>query len=68
MSNKFAAGLIATALPFAAAAAPESFTVDPYHSFPYFDVVHLGTSVIRGHFEKITGKMVLDTAAKSGTI
>ncbi|TMH47465.1 MAG: YceI family protein, partial [Betaproteobacteria bacterium] len=48
MSSKFAAGLIAAALPFTAAAAPESFTVDPYHSFPYFDVVHLGTSVIRG--------------------
>ncbi|HKB73873.1 MAG TPA: YceI family protein, partial [Burkholderiales bacterium] len=29
---------------------------------------HLGTSVIRGHFEKISGKLVLDTAAKSGTI
>jgi len=68
MSRKLAAGLIAAALPFTAAAAPESFTIDTYHTFPYFEVVHLGTSVIRGHFQKITGKMVLDTAAKSGTI
>ncbi len=68
MSSRFAAGLVAAALPLGASAAPESFTVDPYHSFPYFEVVHLGTSSIRGHFEKITGKMVLDTAAKSGTI
>src|SRR5882762_2968449 len=68
MSSKFAAGLIAAALPLTAAAVPESFTIDPYHSFPYFEAVHLGTSVIRGHFEKISGKLVLDTAAKSGTI
>src|SRR5258708_29135051 len=68
MSNTFPAGRIAAALALTAAAAPESFTVDPYHSFPYFEVVHLGTSVIRGHFEKISGKMVLDTAARSGTI
>src|SRR5258706_1044355 len=68
MSSKFAAGLIAAALPLTAAAVPESFTIDPYHSFPYFEAVHLGTSVIRGHFEKISGKLVLDTAAKSGAI
>jgi len=68
MSLKLPAGLLAAALPFAATAAPESFTVDPYHSFPYFEVVHLNTSVIRGHFEKISGKMTLDAAAKTGTI
>src|SRR5882672_2375286 len=68
MSLNLTAGLIAAALPLAATAAPESFTVDPYHSFPYFEVVHLNTSVIRGHFEKISGKMTLDTAAKTGAI
>jgi polyisoprenoid-binding protein YceI len=68
MLSKLTAGLAAAALPLAAAAAPESFTVDPYHSIPYFEVVHLNTSVIRGHFEKITGKMTLDTAAKTGSI
>src|SRR5258705_6075466 len=68
MSNKFTAGLIAAALPLTAVAAPESFTIDPYHSFPYFEAVHLGTSVIRGHFEKISGKLALDTAARSRTI
>jgi polyisoprenoid-binding protein YceI len=68
MTGRYAAGLIAVALPLAAAAAPESFTVDPYHTFPYFEVVHLNTSIIRGHFEKISGKLVLDTAAKSGSI
>ena len=64
MSLKLHAGLLAAALPFTAAAAPESFTVDPYHSFPYFEVLHLNTSVIRGHFEKISGKITLDSAAR----
>jgi polyisoprenoid-binding protein YceI len=68
MSLRLSAGFIAAALPLAAGAAPESLTVDPYHSFPYFEVVHLNTSVIRGHFEKISGKLMLDTAAKTGAI
>jgi polyisoprenoid-binding protein YceI len=68
MSPKLTAGLIAAIVPLAATAAPESFTVDPYHSIPYFEVVHLNTSVIRGRFEKMTGKMTLDTAAKAGAI
>jgi polyisoprenoid-binding protein YceI len=68
MSFKLTAGLVAAALPLAAAAAPESFTVDPYHSIPYFEVVHLNTSIIRGRFEKMTGKMTLDAAAKTGSV
>src|SRR5258706_10918483 len=34
--------------------------------FPYTTLFR--SSVIRGHFEKISGKLVLDTAAKSGAI
>ena len=56
------------ALPLAAVAAPESFTIDPYHTFPYVDVMHLNTTLIRGRFDKTTGKMTLDTAAKTGTV
>ena len=59
---------ILVALPLAAGAAPESYTIDPYHSFPYFDVMHLDTSLIRGRFDKTSGKMTLDTAAKTGTV
>jgi polyisoprenoid-binding protein YceI len=68
MKAKYAAGLIAIALPLAATAAPESFTVDPYHTFPYFEVIHLNTSIVRGRFQKVSGKLTLDTAAKTGTI
>jgi len=66
--KRLTAVLAAAALPLAAAAAPESFTIDPYHSFPYFDVLHLGTSLIRGRFDKTSGKITLDAAAKTGSV
>ncbi|MDQ6917479.1 MAG: YceI family protein [Pseudomonadota bacterium] len=57
-----------SALPVAALAAPESFTLDPIHSFPYFGIDHLGLSTIHGRFEKMTGKVTFDRAAKTGSI
>jgi polyisoprenoid-binding protein YceI len=65
---KTTAFALAAALPLAATAAPESYTIDPYHTFPYAEVTHLGTSVIRTRFDKTAGKMTLDSAAKSGTV
>lgn len=52
------------ALPLAAAAAPESYTIDPIHSFPYFSVDHLGFATIMGRFNKMAGKFTLDAQAK----
>ena len=66
--KRLTAVMAAAAIPLAAAAAPESFTIDPYHSFPYFDVLHLDTSRIRGRFDKTSGKITLDTAAKTGSV
>jgi polyisoprenoid-binding protein YceI len=63
--------LIATAvlsLPLAAFAAPESYTLDPIHSFPYFEVEHLGVATLRGSFEKSSGKFTIDRAAKTGSV
>jgi polyisoprenoid-binding protein YceI len=56
------------ALPLAALAAPESFTIDPYHTFPYVDVMHLDTTMMRGRFDKTSGKMLLDIAARTGSV
>ncbi len=56
------------ALPVAALAAPESYTLDPYHTYPNFTVDHLGVSTMYGRFDKTTGKVTLDRAAKSGSI
>jgi polyisoprenoid-binding protein YceI len=46
-----------------ALAAPETFTVDPRHTFPAYEVGHLGFSVQRGRFNKSSGRIVLDEAA-----
>jgi len=58
----------ALALPFTAQANPESYTVDPTHTFMYWEVEHLGVSMQRGRFERTTGKFTLDRAAKTGGV
>src|SRR5690606_33056508 len=42
------ASLLALAAP--AQAEPASFQIDPMHTFVYFEVVHFGTSTVRGRF------------------
>ena len=55
----------AFALPVAAA---DSYTVDPDHTYPNFEINHLGFSTLHGRFGATNGKITLDTAAKSGSI
>lgn len=56
-------------LAFVTTAAPITYNVDPDHTHPTFDVDHFGgLSVWRGNFKKTTGKVTLDTAAKTGTV
>lgn len=58
----------ALAMPLAAVAAPESYTLDPLHTFPHFSVEHLGVSNMWGRFGKTSGKFMLDRAAKKASI
>ena len=58
--------LAVAALP--AQAEPETFTIDPNHTFPTFEYTHFGVSVQRGRFGKTTGKVTVDTAAKTGNV
>ncbi len=60
-----ALSVVATAAP---AIAAESYTVDSRHTWPVFEINHLGFSTQRGRFNKTTGKIVLDAAAKQGSI
>lgn len=53
---------------FSVHAAPEEFVVDPAHTYPSFEVRHLGISTQRGRFEKTAGRIVLDRAAGTGSI
>ncbi len=48
--------------------AADSYTIDSRHLYPMFEVNHLGFSTQRGRFNKGAGKIVLDTAAKSGSV
>ena len=66
--SKLTVCLIAAALPLAAMAAPESYTMDPYHTFPHFEVGHFGYSNIRGRFDKSVGKFTIDRAARTGSL
>ena len=52
----------------AAAAAADSYTIDPSHTFPRFEINHFGFSTHHGQFNKTAGKIVLDRAAKTGSI
>jgi polyisoprenoid-binding protein YceI len=63
-----AALLIACSGACAALAAPEEYLVDPSHTYPHFEVRHLGISTQRGRFERTDGRIVLDAQAGQGSI
>ena len=49
-------------------AAPQTFVIDPDHTFPSFEADHMGVSVWRGKFNRSQGRVVLDREAGSGTL
>jgi len=51
-----------------ALAAPETYTLDGSHSFPRFSYNHFGYSQQLSRFDKTTGTVVLDKAAKTGSV
>ena len=64
----FAIALLLACAALCARAEPETFTIDPNHTFPTFEYTHLGVSVQRGRFSKTTGKITIDSAAKTGNV
>jgi polyisoprenoid-binding protein YceI len=51
------------------AATPETYTADPNHTFTSFEVSHGGNfTITRGFFQKNSGKVALDRAARTGSI
>ncbi|MBM3395402.1 MAG: polyisoprenoid-binding protein [Betaproteobacteria bacterium] len=65
--KKLVAASIA-ALICGSAFAADSYSVDSRHTFPSFEVNHLGFSTQRGRFNVTSGKIVLDRKAKSGSV
>lgn len=66
--SKLAAALAVGLAPLSAMPAPESYTIDPLHTYPHFTVNHLGFSLMYGRFNRTSGKMTVDSAAKAGTV
>ncbi|HEX7932039.1 MAG TPA: YceI family protein [Paraburkholderia sp.] len=63
-----AAGALAALLSFNAMAA-DTYQLDPTHTYPSFETDHFGgLSIWRGKFKKSSGSVVLDRAAKTGSV
>lgn len=58
------AGLVATP----ALAAPQTFTIDGKHTFPRFSYSHFGYSTQLSRFNKTSGTVTLDAAARTGAV
>lgn len=66
--KKLTALILAAGLSTAALAAPESYTIDGSHTFPRFEYSHFGYSNQLHRFDKTSGRIVLDRAAKTGSV
>ena len=66
--KKLTAFLLAAGLSLSAFAAPETFIIDNAHTFPRFEYSHFGYSNQVSRFDKSSGKIVLDRAAKTGSV
>lgn len=48
--------------------AADTYNIDPSHTYPSFEADHMGLSVWRGKFDKTSGTVTLDKAAKTGAL
>jgi polyisoprenoid-binding protein YceI len=51
-----------------ASAVAGTYNIDPSHTYPSFEADHMGLSVWRGKFDKTSGTVTLDRAAKTGAL
>ena len=49
-------------------AGPVTYQLDPNHTFATFEVLHFGTSTLRGRIGPVTGEVTVDRTAKSGDL
>lgn len=67
MTMRLLSALLGAALAIPALAA-DSYTIDPRHTLPTYEISHFGWSTQRGRFRNVSGKVVLDRAAKTGSV
>jgi polyisoprenoid-binding protein YceI len=63
-----AAAALAAGVGAAAHAEAVTYVLDPSHTQVTFEVLHLGTSTLRGRFNRIEGHATLDRAARKGEL
>lgn len=68
MKKQLAVLALAAAAATSAFAEPQTFAIDNSHTFPRFSYSHFGLSTQLSHFDKTTGNIVLDKAAKTGSV
>ena len=62
------AALWLSAMAGLASAEPVTYVFDPDHTFVQFEVLHFGTSTLRGRIGPVTGEVLLDRAAQRGDV
>jgi polyisoprenoid-binding protein YceI len=67
MQSKWALALILAAASGQGVLAADSYTIDPNHTYPSLEFSHMGLSVWRGKFNKSSGSVRLDRAARTGS-
>jgi polyisoprenoid-binding protein YceI len=68
MQTSLVAAAVLALLSSVPAAAQDVYVGDPGHTYAFFETGHLGISWVRGRFRKTDAKVVLDRAAKTGSI
>lgn len=66
--NRFACLPILALLSTAALATPETYVIDSNHTLPRFSYNHLGFSTQLSRFDKVSGKIVFDAEAHTGSV
>lgn len=66
--KKLAILAVAATMSSAAFATTETYVIDNTHTYPRFEYNHLGYSIQVSRFDKTSGKITLDRAAKTGSV
>jgi len=66
--KKLVALAVAASLSSAAFAAPETYIIEGTHTMPRFEYSHFGYSTQVSRFDKTSGTIILDRAAKTGSV
>jgi len=68
MSKRALCVIAALCLTSPAFAESITYVIDPNHTYPSIEFPHMGISVWRGKFDKTSGTIVIDRAAKTGSV